>query len=832
MPAASHRLDVIALIMLVATVVGSVMAIGAVHPAVLAVVFLLSTATACVVALHRGVGNEAALVLLLLGLAAYTALQALSLPASSIALLDSNNASVFGEALRPWREPGPSRHSLSLDASASWVEVARWITYASVVVLAATTVRAYGWVAAPAVVFASAVLLATTTLGHGILELRSVFGLYAPMHATPRWVSPLLNPNNLAGYLNLGLFCGGSLLASHRTVRFRVPIVLGMAIVLGVSLLSGSRGGTLALVIGCATLAVLYRSRLFRHRAVETWLQIGGIAGAAGALIVVGAPAEAWRAYATTSTKLELFRWVVTMTTDHPWFGVGRGAFETALPPYRGANIAGTTNNVTFAHAENFLLQWAAEWGIPVTLLALAGIGYTFWRWGNRPKASASMLIGVAVLIAQNFVDLGLEVPAVCIALVTVASAFFRPRRRETPTRQLGLPPLALRTVSVACVLAASTGAMALSRLDTVSEARERLVGLYRTTNFKLGGSAQVFDAELRAAVLRRPGEPYFLILGALAARHVKGQEPNRWLSRALERDPTRAETYFVLGRVLAERGFVQQGLDAIKYAVVTEPNLARKVARAALQITRDPELLMRVAPEGAAGCPTLVSIAGRLASQDLRSFLKVASGDARQCDELALQAANVLVTDLEESQAGGCRDTPSCVQSAERALTTAERSVPVAQTRLLRARFLAVTNGNPAGAAFLTGKCASPSEDLECARLVLRLSAKTQTPIAFANAAKELIAASCDDNEACAKAEQFVGDLAIERGDWKVALLHHERAARQGGTKAAWRRYSAVARQAGAQNRAAEAATRANRYDDQGAASGDKSPPTNDDDL
>src|SRR6188768_915842 len=222
-PSISQRrwLDIGALVALSATVLGSVMAIGAVHPGVLACIFVLSVGSASVLVLHQGVGREAALAAIILTLAAYSACQALTLPASWVAALSAKNASIYAEALRPWRLAGPLRHSLSLDAQATWIEAGRCVCYAATLLLAARVVRAYGAVSVAGVVFATALLLAVTTLGHGILEMRSVFGLYEPRYASPRWVSPLLNPNNLAGYLNLGLFCGGAVLMSRKAAPLR-----------------------------------------------------------------------------------------------------------------------------------------------------------------------------------------------------------------------------------------------------------------------------------------------------------------------------------------------------------------------------------------------------------------------------------------------------------------------------------------------------------------------------------------------------------------------------------------------------------------------------------
>ena len=82
---------------------------------------------------------------------------------------------------------------------------------------------------------------------------------------------------------------------------------------------------------------------------------------------------------------------------------------------------------MTFAHAECFPLQWAAEWGVPVTLLALAAIAHLLWRGRRRAEGwTAFLATGALVLLAQNLADVAFEVPAVCIALIVTGSTLER----------------------------------------------------------------------------------------------------------------------------------------------------------------------------------------------------------------------------------------------------------------------------------------------------------------------------------------------------------------------------------------------------------------------
>src|SRR5690606_39750346 len=110
--------------------------------------------------------------------------------------------------------------------------------------------------------------------------------------------------------------------------------------------------------------------------------------------------------------KLDLFARAARLVADHPLLGVGRGAFGSAFSPYQPRAGA-----IVFEHAENLPLQWAAEWGVPVALAALAALA-----WSLRPvlarrtlesPARRCALIGLLVLAAPTLADLGTELPAV-----------------------------------------------------------------------------------------------------------------------------------------------------------------------------------------------------------------------------------------------------------------------------------------------------------------------------------------------------------------------------------------------------------------------------------
>ena len=124
-----------------------------------------------------------------------------------------------------------------------------------------------------------------------------------------------------------------------------------------------------------------------------------------------------------TTSKIRLVEWTVPIIRDYLWFGVGRGAYEAVSGAYRSM-----VGFATYQHAENFIADWAAEWGVVASLAALISFG-----WLLRPNKTGLLrhplptaaLIGVLVLFLQNLVDLGLEVTAVGIAVATTLGSIW-----------------------------------------------------------------------------------------------------------------------------------------------------------------------------------------------------------------------------------------------------------------------------------------------------------------------------------------------------------------------------------------------------------------------
>ncbi len=546
--------ETIADALLALAVVGSMLAIGTVYPALLLGVTLIVVA-AFGVALKASTSSAPLRftkpALVALALAGYTFLQAVPLPMGLLSKLAPLNADVWQRSLLPFDVPSLGWASISLDAGASYVEVLKWLVYAAVFALSAWASSRRGAEWGVTVVFASAVLLSLVTVSHGLTNATSVFGIYKPHTDVASWhLSPLINPNNLAGYLNLGTMCGLGLLVARRPSLPRWMVGLGVATTVGVDVISASRAGFLVLPVGVALFAFVLRSPdPDRAENVPTrafpWL-LGGAIGGGIFLAFLGATAATWQElYDKNLEKLSMISWTKQLVREHLLLGIGRGAFESVFPAYRSSY--GNIGNIVFTHAENFPAQWVSEWGLPVGLAAMAAFAWLFRPTNmgvRRSSIAAGGWIGAFILLAQNLLDLALELPGISIALAAVLGALWGDHRRRRVSRADGVTlrwtgsPIAARAVLAgsAVLLLVAVGATWSVGVHDVGRDKDELHETLVHLNAKDRSAVAGFREDLKKAMTRHPAEPYFTLLGAIAAEAARDSSPLPWIKRSLER--------------------------------------------------------------------------------------------------------------------------------------------------------------------------------------------------------------------------------------------------------------------------------------------------------
>lgn len=746
-------------------VVGSVLAIGTVHPLALFAVSALALlgATLEILALRRV--PWPAVVLAALGL--FSALQAIPLPAAWVTQTLPVSAEIWSHCLVPFGEPALTRFPLSLDAGASVAESLKWVTYASVYILA-TRVRARRGAARLAhLMFGSAALVALITLAHGVVDLNVLYGLYQPHFAVSRWsVGPLLNSNNLAGYALLGLFSGGGLLLSGRSLLPRSLLTVGLAIIAAALSLSGSRAAALsALIFGAFTLAWLAKGQRIRFWMRTVALGMMPLAIGVAIAIALGTAKEASQfGFVDVRRKVSVWLWALPMIREHALFGVGRGAFETAFPPYRQA--LDYDWSIVITHAESFVVQWIAEWGIPVGLGAVFVIvGYVLREWhaSRDDRLRFMMMTGLLALFVQNLADLGLEVPALAIAAVLVLAGGER-LRAEPSSASESESGLKLRGLAVvAAGFALWAAAVVWSRFPVDSERRAMSIAYGELATEGPDRRAQ-FRRRLHDAVLRHPGESFFPLLGALSAMRARDGEPLPWIARSLALAPTSGPVNLVLAELLHAHGATTQAMLHLRRAAQYDRTLASAVSTRAAHWAPSIDLLMQAIPEGPYRSDMFLDACDRQAriEQKIDCFRR-ATLDRPEAPELQEQLAELLLFAVQAKQLP-CDDTrlDSCVAEAEVALKNATKSGPKSwRAEYLMSKVL-LARGDTVGAALLlTRVCPHGAEGDPCWQEALLTAIKSGADEAISTTAHAFAARPCDGSESCAdKFDRLAGNL------------------------------------------------------------------------
>lgn len=800
-------------------VIGSVLAVGAVHVPVLVGVAVLAGAAAST-ALWCG-GRWPLPAIICAALAAWSALQALPLPASVVALAAPRNAAVWQGAFALLHDPQPRWVPVSLDPGASWVEALKWLTYALAFVAAVHLARRRGAGWGISVVFVSSVIAGFATIAHGLLGATKVFGIYQPVSTPAPWhIGPLINPNNLSGYLTLGTLVGlGALMARRR----RAPawlIGLGIATNVAVNVTAASRAGVIALPVGVLILGIAMSRQRARQTASAAaasrsgwWLVALAFAGGA-VLAVLGVTVDAWKElWSQNIEKLTAARFVVPLLKEHAWVGTGRGAFETVFPAYRNA-----PGNVVFTHAESFPIDWAAGWGIPVAAAALVGFAWSLRRSAvaaHRSVVAAAAWAGLLALFLQNLADLGLEVPALPIAVAVVWGTMLGSaarRSRSGPATEPGGSSWAWARAAGPIVVLAALALTALRSGRADSDSDRRAVQQRLAAVNSADGRTALRD-EISAAIRRHPAEPYFPLIGALLAWKHRDEDPMPWLSWALERDITNGRAHLLTAEVVAARGNRSQALFELRLAVQDDFYLAEAAAPLAVRWAKSCDDLAALAPGSFGGAHVLSALSvaipppqaqcrGALVAEALKR-----APDAPWPRKLASSSLLARMGDPKAEPPCSGQRRAACEAELEdhaRALEAAEpkMSTPVQ----LRAQLLRL-NGKPAeGAKLLETSCGAYDDREGCLNARVWITAAIPSPNDLPSAVRDYVAAACLNATSCAAAATSMGDMLLSRGDAGTAAIYYERATREAPTEARWSSLAEAAGRSGAHAQAASA--------------------------
>ncbi len=252
------------------------------------------------------------------------------------------------------------------------------------------------------------------------------------------------NRNHFANWCVVGaVFCVGWVLRSlqplhsaregaspsvttHAKEGQAIAILAMFALVMAV--LSGSRGGLLALCAGaCVWLALLAR----RTRRKGRWLWLGGAAVlAVGLLLTFGDTLMARLAQtpediASRYPKVAIWKDTIALALKFPLLGTGWGTFVAGFGHYKSFG-----GNLTFWHAENDVLQLLAECGfigggvvLFVLLRWLIPAAKAAWSKESKlsePEVFFAALAALGAFAAHGLIEFVFQIPSTALLAATL----------------------------------------------------------------------------------------------------------------------------------------------------------------------------------------------------------------------------------------------------------------------------------------------------------------------------------------------------------------------------------------------------------------------------
>lgn len=212
--------------------------------------------------------------------------------------------------------------------------------------------------------------------GIDISEMRWVDGEAFP-ELRKRVFSTLENPNVLAGYLDVMICIALGFLAKFGTRKHKLLLLLGIILLAACLAMTYSRGAFLTIAIIFVFYGLLYDWRILTLFALVTGFLIYNDETFLERMLSIFTVAN------DSSEGLRVGIWVstISMIADHPFIGIGWGAYKFIYPQY---NYYLADPTILIYHAHNLYLQTAAEVGI-------AGALSYFWYFFGTMFAALSL---------------------------------------------------------------------------------------------------------------------------------------------------------------------------------------------------------------------------------------------------------------------------------------------------------------------------------------------------------------------------------------------------------------------------------------------------------
>ncbi|MEQ1604609.1 MAG: O-antigen ligase family protein [Pyrinomonadaceae bacterium] len=262
-----------------------------------------------------------------------------------------------------------------------------------------------------------------------VLSPDKIYGIYQPMAGVP--FGSFVNRHDFAAIMEmtialpLGLLFTGALRSDKRLVYIVAIAIMGASL-----LLSGSRGGLVALSAEIILLIILTsKPKGTKSILLKSALSLALVAAAVAGAVFVGGDTSLTRFSETagsdnvTSSRTQIWSVTLKVITQNLPFGAGLGAFPQA---YAQFDPAGGYERVEQAH--NDYLQIVADAGIVGAIIGCLFLVW-FFRKGIKNAASSNQFRrGVAVgafagclaILAHSLFDFVLHITAVAVMFLTL----------------------------------------------------------------------------------------------------------------------------------------------------------------------------------------------------------------------------------------------------------------------------------------------------------------------------------------------------------------------------------------------------------------------------
>lgn len=231
-------------------------------------------------------------------------------------------------------------------------------------------------------------LLALGGLVQFFISPAKIYGIREPLFSVP--FGPFINRHHFAGYMELALALPLGLILAGAITRDRIPLYAFAVAVMSLALvMTGSRGGIVSFVAEVVFIVVLARAgarreekeagknRTARALLVRAALGVALVLTLLIGILAFGGEESLSRLVGTvnandpTSGRVQFWQTTLGMIGEHPFLGVGLGAFAVAYTRYDAAGGAWRINQ-----AHNDYLQALSDGGI-----IGAGLGLFFIVW-------------------------------------------------------------------------------------------------------------------------------------------------------------------------------------------------------------------------------------------------------------------------------------------------------------------------------------------------------------------------------------------------------------------------------------------------------------------